>query len=42
SGYAEDPIMRNPVAYGFTASLGKPFTKNELVEMLEKHIPKRN
>ena len=34
SGYADDPVMRNPVEYGFTGSLGKPFTMAELSEML--------
>ena len=41
SGYAEDPIMANPRAYGITASLSKPFKKTELMEMLEKHVRKR-
>jgi PAS domain S-box-containing protein len=34
SGYAEDPIMANPRAYGFTASICKPFIKSELAETL--------
>jgi signal transduction histidine kinase/CheY-like chemotaxis protein len=34
SGYADDPVMRNPVEYGFTGSIGKPFTIAELSEML--------
>jgi len=38
SGYAEDPIMKNPAAYGFRASIAKPFRKGELVEMLETHL----
>lgn len=38
SGYAEDPVMANPAAYGFKASLRKPFAKSELSQLLEKHI----
>jgi PAS domain S-box-containing protein len=36
SGYADDPVMKNPVEYGFTASISKPFTMAELSEMLNK------
>jgi PAS domain S-box-containing protein len=38
SGYAEDPVMANPGKHGFTASIYKPFTINELSEILEKHL----
>jgi len=38
SGYAEDPVMANPAAYGFKASLRKPFAKSELSQLLEKHV----
>ncbi|MBN1980055.1 MAG: PAS domain S-box protein [Chitinivibrionales bacterium] len=38
SGYANDPIMANPRHYGFTASICKPFRKNELAEMLSRHM----
>jgi two-component system, cell cycle sensor histidine kinase and response regulator CckA len=38
SGYADDPIMKNPGAYGFTASISKPFRKSELAELLNKHL----
>ena len=38
SGYAEDPIMKNPEAYGFTASLSKPFRRIELIEMIGAYI----
>jgi len=38
SGYAEDPIMASPAAYGFTASIRKPFRKSELSDMLNKYI----
>jgi PAS domain S-box-containing protein len=38
SGYADDPVMANPVEFGFTASICKPFRKTELAEVLEKHL----
>lgn len=38
SGYADDPVMKNPGEYGFMASICKPFRKSELSEMLNKHI----
>jgi two-component system cell cycle sensor histidine kinase/response regulator CckA len=38
SGYAEDPVMKNPIEYGFTGSICKPFKKSELMEMLNKHV----
>jgi len=38
SGYADDPIIRNPAEHGFTASICKPFMRSELMEMLEKHM----
>jgi len=38
SGYAEDPVMANPRAYGFTASLCKPFRLAELKAMLERNM----
>jgi PAS domain S-box-containing protein len=42
SGYTEDPVMKNPVDYGFTASICKPFRIEELSEMLNKHMqPKK-
>jgi CheY-like chemotaxis protein len=40
SGYAEDPVIANPMNYGITASLGKPFKRVELMEVLEKHMRK--
>jgi two-component system, cell cycle sensor histidine kinase and response regulator CckA len=40
SGYAEDPVMENPAKYGFTAKIAKPFTRNELSELLRRHIDK--
>jgi len=38
SGYANDPVIRDPAKYGFTASISKPFMRPELAEMLEAHI----
>ena len=38
SGYADDPVMKNPLTYGFTASISKPFTIAELSEMLDKNM----
>jgi two-component system, cell cycle sensor histidine kinase and response regulator CckA len=38
SGYAEDPVMANPKAYGFTASICKPFRKADLAAMLHKYL----
>jgi PAS domain S-box-containing protein len=38
SGYTDDPVMKNPSAYGFTASIQKPFTKNDLAAMLERYV----
>jgi CheY-like chemotaxis protein len=38
SGYAEDPVMKNPTDHGFTASICKPFRKAELSEMLSKFM----
>ncbi len=40
SGYADDPVMKEPLRYGFTASIGKPFKRSELAAMLEQHIKK--
>jgi PAS domain S-box-containing protein len=36
SGYADDPVMRKPAEYGFTGSIGKPFTIEELSDMLKR------
>ncbi|MBN1981323.1 MAG: PAS domain S-box protein, partial [Chitinivibrionales bacterium] len=38
SGYADDPIIIDPVSHGFTASICKPFRKIELAEMMEKFL----
>ncbi len=34
SGYADDPVMASPAAYGFTDSICKPFSRAELVRLL--------
>lgn len=38
SGYAEDPIVQNPVEYGFTDSLKKPFLIRDLMNMISKYL----
>jgi nitrogen-specific signal transduction histidine kinase/CheY-like chemotaxis protein len=38
SGYADDPVMAHPEKYGFTASISKPFKKEELIRVLDKHV----
>ena len=38
SGYSNDPVMKNPCKYGFTASLSKPFTIAELSEILNNYF----
>ena len=38
SGYAEDPVMKNPSEYGFAARICKPFRKVELSEMLDNYL----
>ncbi len=42
SGYADDPVMKNPADHGFTASICKPFTKAELVKLLNEHLKVEN
>jgi PAS domain S-box-containing protein len=42
SGYADDPVMKNPNEYGFMASISKPFRLKALVEMLNRYMkPKK-
>jgi CheY-like chemotaxis protein len=41
SGYAEDPVMADPAAYGFDASLRKPFAKSDLSTLLETHAKRK-
>lgn len=38
SGYADDPVMADPQKYGFTSSISKPFTKAELVKVLNRYM----
>ena len=38
SGYADDPVMKNPTEYGFMASICKPFMKSDLSEMLNRFM----
>ena len=38
SGYSEDPAMARPTEFGFTDSIRKPFKKDELAEMMNKHF----
>ena len=35
SGYSNDPVMANFVAYGFSGSLCKPFTRAELLQVVQ-------
>jgi two-component system, cell cycle sensor histidine kinase and response regulator CckA len=39
SGYADAPVMADPKKRGFTASLPKPFTFEELAGLLDLHLP---
>lgn len=36
SGYSEDPVISSPKEFGFSASLRKPFRRNDLAELLEE------
>ncbi|MBN1761084.1 MAG: transporter substrate-binding domain-containing protein [Chitinispirillaceae bacterium] len=38
SGYAADPVMAHPESFGFTASICKPFSKEELAVLLESTL----
>ncbi|HOT26917.1 MAG TPA: PAS domain-containing protein [Candidatus Ozemobacteraceae bacterium] len=40
SGYSDDPVMAVPAEYGFTDSIRKPYRKEELVAMLNRHARK--
>lgn len=37
SGYAEDPILKDPARYGFSGSISKPFRKADLARLLNYH-----
>jgi CheY-like chemotaxis protein len=36
SGYSEDPVMASPEAYGFAASLRKPYSEGDIARTLWK------
>jgi CheY-like chemotaxis protein len=38
SGYAENQIVAHPLDFGFTASIKKPFSRVELMELLGKYM----
>lgn len=40
SGYSEDPVMAQPQKYGFTDSLRKPYRREELSALLNRHLKK--
>jgi hypothetical protein len=40
SGYSNDPVMANPKQFGFSGSVKKPYTKEELGQILERVFPK--
>jgi two-component system, cell cycle sensor histidine kinase and response regulator CckA len=39
SGYADNPVMSRPSDYGFTASLRKPYRRDDLSKVLDALIP---
>lgn len=41
SGYESDPIMVNPSGYGFSGCIRKPFSKAELVKILNRSIKQK-
>jgi PAS domain S-box-containing protein len=41
SGYADDPVIKNPSEHGFTASICKPFIKSEISGMLNKYMKQK-
>jgi hypothetical protein len=36
SGYADDPVLADPCAYGFSGRLAKPFIRADLAAELER------
>ena len=40
SGYASDPVMADPAAYGFTDCIKKPFSISRLSEIMNRHTGK--
>lgn len=41
SGYSDDPIISNPSAFGFTASISKPYNKRELESLFNRLFPQK-
>ena len=41
SGYSDDPIILEPARYGFSASLIKPYQKDEMASVLESVLKQR-
>ena len=39
SGFSDDPVMAEPVRYGFTASIRKPYLTEDLVRLLNRYVP---
>ncbi len=39
SGYSADPIIANPGEFGFNDSISKPFSKQELYDLLKRNLP---
>lgn len=40
SGYATDGVMSDPAAYGVDAGLRKPFRRSELLQVVERYLPR--
>ncbi len=38
SGYGDDPVMAEPEKFGIAGSIGKPFRRAALLELLQKHL----
>ncbi|OFZ23429.1 MAG: hypothetical protein A2202_05930 [Bdellovibrionales bacterium RIFOXYA1_FULL_36_14] len=38
SGYSDDPVLAKPLEHGFNASLAKPYTMENLIEVIRKNI----
>ncbi len=41
SGYSNDPVMADPARYGFTGILRKPYTKDELHQVVAEQLASR-
>jgi len=42
SGYSDDPVIAKPIDHGFTSSIVKPFTVEELSSFLHKWLNEKN